>query len=353
MGDSITWQNLYTCFVESYYLRSYPERALVFHNRGLRGDTAAAALTRIERDIVPLGPAVVFVHFGMNDGGYRDYRPGLLRSYVRNLKGLVGEIKRQTGAQVILMTPTPVAQVEGRLADYNRMLSAMALAVVELGKKLDVPVVDLFSYFVEQMPIAAELEPAVVLMSDAIHPNAAGHLLLAKHLLTQLDPRPRAREQIVEAAHWRRGAAPIDTVLPIWLPPKARGALRLFPRKNHFGGPTIVAQGLTGDTTLELSGRAVMTLSPGQLARGVSLAQREPWVSQAQAHYRLLQKKWALTYYLWDPKELGRDALSQVGAGAVPAMSKRQALRELGKTKRDLAEVSPKRLQIRLLAPRD
>ena len=35
LGDSITWQHLYTAFIECYALRRYPKRALKFVNSGL------------------------------------------------------------------------------------------------------------------------------------------------------------------------------------------------------------------------------------------------------------------------------------------------------------------------------
>ncbi|MBW1870958.1 MAG: hypothetical protein JRJ19_02780, partial [Deltaproteobacteria bacterium] len=71
LGDSITWQNLYTDYVENYFLRHYPEKNLRFVNLGVRGDTAAGAIRRLDRDLLPLKPDLVLIMLGMNDGGYR------------------------------------------------------------------------------------------------------------------------------------------------------------------------------------------------------------------------------------------------------------------------------------------
>ncbi|MCB1228243.1 MAG: hypothetical protein KDK99_20725, partial [Verrucomicrobiales bacterium] len=43
-GDSITHECLYTQYIEDFFFTRFPERAIHFHNAGVRGDAAADVL---------------------------------------------------------------------------------------------------------------------------------------------------------------------------------------------------------------------------------------------------------------------------------------------------------------------
>jgi lysophospholipase L1-like esterase len=72
-GDSITEQNLYTAYLETFLLSRFPKKDLAFFNLGWSGDTASGGYKRFARDVLPVHPSLVFVNFGMNDGGYKAY----------------------------------------------------------------------------------------------------------------------------------------------------------------------------------------------------------------------------------------------------------------------------------------
>lgn len=70
LGDSITAARGYTKIVEPYTLMRHPEARVKFWNAGQGGDTAAGAVSRLERDVFAHGATVVTVAFGINDIGW-------------------------------------------------------------------------------------------------------------------------------------------------------------------------------------------------------------------------------------------------------------------------------------------
>ena len=81
-GDSITEQNLYTAYLETFLLSRFPGKKLAIFNFGWGGDTASGGNKRFARDVLPVKPSLVFVNFGMNDGGYKAYDEPTFRNYL-------------------------------------------------------------------------------------------------------------------------------------------------------------------------------------------------------------------------------------------------------------------------------
>src|SRR4051794_8191261 len=70
IGDSITQQNLYSAFLETFLVSRLPGKRLAFWNLGWGGDVAPGGHGRFGRDVAPLAPSLVLINFGMNDGSY-------------------------------------------------------------------------------------------------------------------------------------------------------------------------------------------------------------------------------------------------------------------------------------------
>src|ERR1041385_7460169 len=66
LGDSITEQNLYSEYLETFLLSRFPSKELAAFNFGWGGDTASGGAKRFARDVAPVRPTLVFVDFGMN-----------------------------------------------------------------------------------------------------------------------------------------------------------------------------------------------------------------------------------------------------------------------------------------------
>ena len=312
LGDSITWQNLYTSYIEQYYTARYPEKEFRFINRGVRGDTAAEAIARLQRDVVLDRPDLVVVMLGMNDGGYKGYNKGLLKFYLNNLEKLVGLLKEKTEAKIILVTTTCMEPVDYKAERYNKMLSAMAAGVVDLGKKLRVPVIDLFLYFSKKMQEARSQNPPVRLMLDPIHPGPAGQLVIAHHLLTFLDPKPVALKPIAVSLE------PGQTGFELTLSHKSvhfpRAVSSLVPFQERFNRQLLVVKGVSGPVKLQAGDAELGVFTPGQLATGIDIfsLSNSPWVRDAERRHRLLQERWLWFYCLWDPNQAGEEVLQEI-----------------------------------------
>lgn len=140
-------------------------------NAGISGHTTVNALARIDRDVLAHKPDLVTVMFGLND-----MTRVPLEDYRANLKTIVRKC-RDIGAEVVLATPNNVVDTSGR---PTAKLVTYCDIVRQVGSELEVPVCDVY----QQLSGLRAIEPFEwrLLMSDAIHPNMAGHQRIAEQL---------------------------------------------------------------------------------------------------------------------------------------------------------------------------
>lgn len=299
LGDSITWQGDFLVFMESHLRRRHPGWRGRLVNAGARGETVPRARARVAREIAPLGPALVVVLLGMNDGGRRGLDRPRLALYADGMERLVDELRR-VGAEVVLATPTAVAPVS---SPHNRMLAAMAAEVQALGRRKAAGVIDLHHPFRRLLARCGSGCPG--LMDDALHPGPAGHLVLADLLLARLHPCRPAPESTIRIDLAGRRPAGVSVAVPgtnVYVPEEARGALALLPpqrRAAFLGEQRLVLEGMERPASLRVgpcckrSGPVVElgTFSPAELRRGIPLDREgTPWVARAARLFRRLRE---------------------------------------------------------------
>lgn len=234
-GDSITQQNLYTAYIETFLIARFPCKRLLFWNAGIGGNKVDEALTRFDRDVAPLKPTIVVVNFGMNDGKYVPPDAAIRLHYKQGLQALVAKI-RNVGARPLLCTPPAANSFFALyLEHYNETLAGLAEAVKEVAREQKLPVIDLFSAF---RPFAEQASPSPVLIPDGVHPNEAGHLVLAAPALQAFDA-PKELGTIVVDGHNVTGSKGVSVAnttrkpgqlsfaaqlayVPLFLPPVGR-----------------------------------------------------------------------------------------------------------------------------------
>lgn len=332
VGDSITWQDYYAEYIDAYFFRRHPDRRISFLGLGVRGDTAAGVIERLDRDLYLLNPDLVFVMLGMNDGGYRGYNKLLLEYYLYGMEQIVDLVKKNTKARVVLVSSTCVDPVNYNTKRYNGMLQKMASGLEDLARKLDLPFVNLFVPFKAVLERAKASSIRVRLMQDTVHPSEAGHLIMASMLLDRMEPRDM-RKSMKHRLHasklqWKDGRACILYTHPgdnVYIPKRLQAALALVGGKR-FSSRRLVVAGLKHRVRIFVDDKIVGVFSPGELAVGVDVDSWDdaPWVRDARLLYVLLRERWRLSYYLWDPQELGKDAWRQVSPHG-RAMTKEQA----------------------------
>ncbi len=220
LGDSITHSGQYVDAVAAFLAVEFPAREFEIINCGLSSETVSGLSDaghaggkfprpdlheRLDRVLALVKPDVVFANYGMNcgiylpleDGRFQKYKDGMLR--LREKAGAVG-------AKVIHLTP-PVfdaLSLKGRLQPaetvkdgqqfegYNTVLDAYAEWLVGQGKREHWQVVDTHLAMMAALAAKRAAEPEFTFAKDGVHPNEAGHLLMARAITHALLPEKDA-----------------------------------------------------------------------------------------------------------------------------------------------------------------
>ncbi len=211
-GDSITAggnlaaEEKYPAVLESLF----PAAKVV--NTGIGGNTSSQGLARLEKDVLTrkpnsYAPDLVLLLFGTNDSVLT--APGKYRvpveKYQDNLRQMILRC-RKADTEVILCTLLPIIpepyftrhpkefyDAEGGL---EKILHRYHAAAMEVGKELNVPVVDLYKTFEKDLTL---LRPA----PDGVHPNARGARAIAQEIAKLLS----AERKPVPLGNVKKGTA--------------------------------------------------------------------------------------------------------------------------------------------------
>ena len=184
--------------------------AVTVINAGVRGDTTDKAALRWQHDVLDHSPDLLVIQFGINDATIDVWKnppattPRVpLPEYREHLLTFIREA-RARGAQVVLMTPNPLSWAPRLVELYGRSpydvtdpqglnvnLRRYAQAMRDLARAERVPLVDVWA--------AHEIfarDHSESLLLDGIHPNARGHELVARLLVTTLDANGRVKSAV-------------------------------------------------------------------------------------------------------------------------------------------------------------
>lgn len=173
LGDSITDGFSYPTLVRQA-LREAGKPVPVCIGAGIGGDTAKGMRARLQRDVLVHKPTLMTLSAGVNDanGGVK------LEDYLASVRGILDTMK-QENVEVVVMTTSILADkcpaaARETIASYNVALRALAK---ERGLKL----ADVFANMQKAQAGGTELMEA-----DGIHPNYAGHRVMARAVLDAL-----------------------------------------------------------------------------------------------------------------------------------------------------------------------
>ncbi|HXY41026.1 MAG TPA: family 43 glycosylhydrolase [Vicinamibacteria bacterium] len=370
-GDSITEQNLYSAYLETFLLSRFPQKKLATFNFGWGGDTASGGNKRFARDVAGVRPSLVFVDFGMNDGGYKAYDEPTYRNYLDAQQALADTVKA-AGAREVLFTTSPIDDVRrGDKGVYNETLSRMAWGVVGLANERQLPVIDLLHPMVELQRLAKEKEPAFTMIPDTVHPDPAGHLVMAYLAMRQIEaPRSVGEIAVDGAAVTARDGATVANVaavdgsvefdlnlpfLPFYVPQEARKALELVPLEDDLNRFRLQAKVPAGESQLVLSvdGKTLGSFKAEELARGVDLAllDNAPWTQAGRTLWEAAQYRWKTHFEAWRQMGLDKPAamMPTLASFGPHARAQRAYADEMGRALGELAR--PRPYHLRLSAP--
>ncbi|MCD5309302.1 SGNH/GDSL hydrolase family protein [Kineosporia babensis] len=164
LGDSITYR------AGSWFRRVCGAGVLhTCRDAGIRGDTTAGMLERLDTDVLALKPQVVTVMAGTNDMNYGTSTAETMS----NLDQLVTRIA-DSGAQVVLCTVAPRHRTP-------KQALALNTAIRKYAKAHRVPLLDTYTVLG-----TAQGRFKKGLTKDGVHPNAAGMAAMATYAEARL-----------------------------------------------------------------------------------------------------------------------------------------------------------------------
>lgn len=184
-GDSITEQNVYSRYIETYLLACAGRRDVSVFQFGWSGQVAASFAAREVNDLNVFKPTVLTTCYGMNDGGYRLYEEYIGKGYEASMRDIVTKALGMGIKTVILGSPPAVDlsvffryDVKGVGGQYNDTLRQLGEVDRKLAAEYKMVFADTHTPMME-----ADAKAKTVLGGDydirGIHPQVAGHLIMA------------------------------------------------------------------------------------------------------------------------------------------------------------------------------
>jgi lysophospholipase L1-like esterase len=176
----------YVSLINACLTAVMPQTRIQLINMGISGNTVRDLAARWERDVLAHRPDWLSIMIGINDV-WRQFDAWLpsestidLEEYRQTLEKLI-QTTRPYLKGLVLMTPY---LIEPDRADPMRAkMDAYGAAVGELAGRYTAVLVDTQAAF---DTVLAELEPQA-LAADRIHPNLAGHMILARAFLQAVE----------------------------------------------------------------------------------------------------------------------------------------------------------------------
>lgn len=205
VGDSIAYAGGYVDRFEAFLLKAYPQRKFEVLDLGVPSETVSGLSepghadgtfprpnlhSRLDALLEKTRPDLMLACYGMNDGIYLPFDEARFQAFKNGMQKLHD---KATVARIpiIQITPPvydvhevgPVARAgyEGVLQRYCEWL---------VGKRADGwVVIDLHTPMLDAINKARETQPGFTFAPDNIHPDAAGHVVMADAIISAFAPK--------------------------------------------------------------------------------------------------------------------------------------------------------------------
>ena len=198
IGDSITEQRMYSRIIETYLTVCRPDLEIEVRQLGWSGETVEGFRRRVEQDCLRFNPSIATLCYGMNDSKYRPYDDANGMWFRENLTALVEQFKA-AHMRVVVGSPgiteryaTWVRTRAGTLDELNLNLCALRDIALDVATREDSRFADVFwpmltAGFTARARYGGNPDvPYAFAGRDGIHPNWAGHLVMAYAFLRGL-----------------------------------------------------------------------------------------------------------------------------------------------------------------------
>jgi lysophospholipase L1-like esterase len=216
LGDSITQSGQYVDFVATQLVLHLPKRRVEIINCGLSSETVSGLSEeghaggqfprpdlheRLDRVLAKTKPDLVFACYGMNDGIYLPLSDERFARFKAGMLKLHDKVQASS-AKIIHLTPPvfdalPIrervapanqADVHHPFDNYDTVLAAYGDWLLDQREKAHWQVIDIHGPMSRALADRRKSDPAFTFARDGIHPDDAGHRLIALTLLRALSP---------------------------------------------------------------------------------------------------------------------------------------------------------------------
>ena len=199
-GDSITdgnrtrnndWNHImghgYASLIASRLWFDYPEKKLMFYNRGISGNRVKDLDARWQKDALDLKPNVLSILIGVNDiiAIIKNRDPEPIEKFEETYRRILDRTKQALPAtQLVLCEPfiLPLGWVDEKPELWQSEISKRQKLVRNLAKEYNAIFIELQKPFNE----ACKKAPASYWIWDGIHPMPAGHELMAREWIKEV-----------------------------------------------------------------------------------------------------------------------------------------------------------------------
>jgi lysophospholipase L1-like esterase len=275
----------------------------------------------LERDVLPLHPALVTVDFGMNDHSYQKFREDIFRAYVRSEAQLAKELKA-AGAKVVLLTTQPIEEKrpDPDKDEKNQSLRKFSDGLQDVATREGTLFVDQFAPYMALMLHERAANPAAFIGGgDTVHPGPIGHTLMAWAILKGVGaPADVSEAELslpggtvassdhcaisnVKVADGGLSFDRLDECLPMPIDARAEAALKLAPVLDDLSRYQLRVTGLAaGNYEVKIDGEPATRVSGEKLAEGLNLSNLPgPITAQGKKILDLVFHKNDIFFHRW------------------------------------------------------
>ena len=332
-GDSITDQRLYTTFVETFAVTRYPQMHVKFVHSGWGGDRVSGGGggtidERLRRDVFAYKPTVVTMMLGMNDGSYRAFDQDIFTKFKTGYEHIIESVRQALpSARITVIQPSPfddVTRPPNFEGGYNEVLLRYGNFLQDLASRGSLSVADLNTPVVDALKRAnaTDAKGAQQIIPDRVHPQAAGHLIMAEALLKAWNATPIVMTVAIDAGQANVQAAVSTAVSDLkstgsritWVQKDGRlpmpinlddAVMKLAVSSSHvmedLDQEMLKITGLSSASySLKINGKVIGRFTRDELSSGVNLASLPtPMMTQAAAVHALTLKRAAVHNTRW------------------------------------------------------
>jgi len=283
---------------------------------------------RLHRDVFAYKPTVMTIMLGMNDGSYRAFDEDIFTKYKTGYEHIIEFVKQALpGVRITVIKPSPfddVTRAPNFDGGYNQVLLRYGSFLQDLASRDNLSIADLNTLVVDALKQANATDPkdAQQIIPDRVHPQAAGHLIMAEALLKAWNATPIVTTVTIDAEGATVRAAENTAVSELkrtgahitWVQKDERlpmpislddAVMKLAISSSHvmedLDQQMLKVTGLSSASySLKINGKAIGSFTREQLSSGVNLASLPtPMMTQAAAVHALTLKRAAVHNTRW------------------------------------------------------